>query len=182
MLKKRTSFSLLLVFAPCFIFCQESDFQTWFNVELSGRFFKKVDYSIAPEIRTWDNSSRVETILCEVALSVPVAKNFDFGLIYRPSLNKTEVYTHKSNRYCLFADAVYKIERFRFSYRGIYQQEFTDYNTSENGHIPDIQHRHKIGIKYNPKKWNMIAFISSEAFFILNSGHPWGYNTKSIIK
>jgi hypothetical protein len=167
MLKIRVCLFLLLALASNLIFSQESDFQTWVNIDMKGKLYKKVKYSLVPEIRTWDNSTRVKTMLCEISLSVPVSKYFDLGIIYRPALSKSETYSHKTNRFCLFGSAIYKIENFKLSYRLIYQQEYTDYNTSENGHLPDIQHRHKFGLKYNPKNRDISPFISTEGFFTL---------------
>jgi hypothetical protein len=180
MLKKKGFLILLLAFSSYFIFGQESDFQTWYNIELNGRLFKKIDYSISPEIRAWDNSSRIETMYAEISLSVPIAKYFDLGVTYRPELDISEVYPHKINRFCIFGDASYKIKRFKVSYRGIYQQEYTDYNTSEEGYIPKIQHRHKMGLKFNPRKSDISPFVSSEAFITLkplNDTEKWKLRT-----
>lgn len=147
--------------------CQESDFQTWVNIEVKGEILKKIDFSVAPEVRTFDNSSRIRTMICEIDLSVPLAEYFRVGIIYRPELDVSDEYASKINRYCAYGSAEYKLDRFKFSYRGIYQQEYKDYNTSENGHLPLAQHRHKIGIKYNIKNFKITPSAAAEMFFTL---------------
>jgi hypothetical protein len=167
MLQKKWVLIFLLTYSSCIIYGQDSDFQTWYNIEVDGNIRKLFDYSVSPEIRMWDNSSRIETMLCEISLSKPITKYFSLGVLYRPELVVADIYNHKVNRFSAFADASYKIKRLKFSYRGMYEQQYVDYNTSENGHNPYIWHRHKIGLKYNPRKWDFSPFISTEGFFAL---------------
>jgi hypothetical protein len=157
--------SLFIIVTNCF--SQETDFQSWVNVELKGEIFKKVDFSISPEVRIQDNSTRVKTMICEIELSVPLYKYFRIGGIYRPELDVSGEYASRGNRFCLYGQVDYKIKRFRINYRAIYQQEYKDFNRSENGHIPLIQHRQKIGIKYNIKNSKITPSASAEMFFTL---------------
>lgn len=164
-LKKLALLSLLFIAASSF--SQETDFQSWISIDLKGEIFNKLDISLSPEVRTQDNSTRVKTMLCEIDLSVPLIKYFRIGGIYRPELDVSGEYPSRVNRFCIYGEANYKLDRFRFNYRGIYQQEYKDYNRSENGHISFNQHRHKIGVKYNIKNSKITPSASAEMFFTL---------------
>lgn len=159
-------FYSLLLTGIC-LYSQESDYQTWGNIEVSGEIFNKINFSVSPEIRLFDNSTRIKTMLAEFSFSVPIWNYFKAGVTYRPEYDVSGEYPSRIHRLCLFAQAQYKIERFKISYRGIYQNEYKNYYTSENGHIPDIQHRQKIGLKYNINNCKLSPDASAEMFFTL---------------
>jgi hypothetical protein len=173
-----TKFSIIIGFIFAFInvYPQETDFQTWYNADIKAEFFKKLDVVVSPEIRTFDNSSRIATMLCEIDFSIPITKYFRIGGIYRPEVDISGDYASKRNRFCIYGEAQYKLKRFRLNYRGIYQQEYKDYNNSESGHIPIIQHRQKIGLKYNIKNSKITPSASVEMFFNLRPIEDKGQN------
>ena len=147
---------------------QESDFRTWWGVELNAELFNLVDIQVNPELRLWDNSSRFETVVTQFEASVPVTKYLRFGAFYRlETESKIQDYVHYGNRFGEFGEAEYKIHRLKIAYRAICQQEYKDWHTSDQGYIPTIEHRHKVSFKYNIKGSKMDPFLAGEMFFTL---------------
>ena len=165
MRRKISIFILLLFLFLPYARGQERDFGTWYSLELKGELFGLLEYAVIPELRLDANSSRIDDVLGEVELSVPIANNFQFGVFYRHTLSPGEEFTDRSNRFAAFGGVNFKMDRVKISYRAIYEQEYTNFNTSENGKLPEIQHRHKLGLKYSRKKWAVSPFISTELFF-----------------
>jgi predicted porin len=166
MLKKLYILFAIVLFIPCIAESQVKDFDTWITLELKGSLFKHVKYDLTPELRLWDNSTRVESMLTELDVSVPFAKYFELGVLYRYQLDITEPdYNQRINRFGVFGQITYKVKRLKISYTGTYQQEYTNLNTSELGNVPENQHRHKIGLKYNIRKSKITPFASAEMYF-----------------
>ncbi len=145
---------------------QETAFRTWWSAELEGELFDLVDFSITPELRFFDNSSRLDGFLTEFDASVPVTKWLRLGGKYRyqyqvvnPDIPK---YIHRLNAYFELDES---LKRFDFKYRAMYQQEYENLNRSEDGRIPNIQHRHKVGVRYDGKGWDITPLVSAEWFF-----------------
>jgi hypothetical protein len=168
MLKKIFFLFAIVLIMPFKAYSQETDFDTWITLELKGRLFKHVDFDIIPELRLWDNSTRIDSWLGEVELSVPVIKYFELGVAYRMQLDETHPdYYKEIHRFGIFAGVDYKIKRLKIAYRATYYQEYTNINTSELGKIPETQHRHKLSLKYNIKKSPITPYVSAEMYFIL---------------
>jgi hypothetical protein len=167
---KRISYVLffLILIIPITLCGQEKDFNTWLSLGLKGELFNRIDFVVTPELRLLDNSTRIEAALCELEVTVPLYKYFQFGVAYRAQLDVSDQdYTKRINRFGVFAGVDYKVKRFRIAYRAIYHQEYTNMNSSELGDIPEAQHRHKISLKYDKKKWQIKPYASAEMFFTL---------------
>ncbi len=159
---------LIFLLVPFLAKAQQEDFRTRYNFELEGELFNLVDFTVSPELRLWDNSTRLESVLASTALSVPVTKFLRLGVRYRYQTDYVrEDYTKYIHRYGLWAEFDYRIERLRMAYRAIYQNEYTNFNRSEDGRIPKIVHRHKISFKYRGKGWDITPMLAAEMFFII---------------
>jgi hypothetical protein len=159
----------ILLAIPVSAHCQQKDFRTWFTVELEGELFNLLDISVVPEVRLWDNSSRLEGFLTEADASVPVLKYLRFGLNYRYQADMEDPgLIRNTNRYGIYGQASKKFGDLKITYRALYHQEYTDVNTSEWGKIPVIQHRHKISLKYTMKDLKLSASTSAEMFFTIS--------------
>ena len=151
------------------VYSQQEDFRTWINVELEGELFNLIDFSLTPEVRLWDNSTRLDGILGEVDLSVPATKFFRPGLYYRYELDHDRRNKYNNtNRFGIYAILDERIGRLRMAYRAMYQREYTNIHTEESGWIPVSVHRHKITLKYRKKGWDITPGVSVEGFFTLN--------------
>ncbi len=164
-------FILLLQIIICSfsIYGQKEDFRTWINLELEGELFDLVDFSIAPELRLWDNSNRLDGILGEIDLSVPVTKFLRLGTYYRYELDQDRrAEYNKVHRIAAYAELDERIGDLRMEYRAMYQREYTNIHTDNLGWMPVSVHRHKITLKYRQKGWDITPGISAEGFFMLN--------------
>ncbi len=165
MIRKSFPF-LLLLLLPLFARAQKNDFRTWYNLELEGEAFKLVDFSVSPELRLWNNSSRLESVLISTDLSVPVTKFLRLGTRYRFQIDYVkDDLTKYIHRYGFYAEFDYRIERLRMAYRAMYQNEYANYSRSEDGRIPESVHRHKISFKYRRKGWDITPGVAAEMFF-----------------
>jgi hypothetical protein len=168
MIKKLFFICVIVLIRTIYVSGQQTDFGTWVTVEVKGKLFKLVNFDIIPELRLWDNSTRVKSMLGETEVSVPFAKYFELGVAYRVQLDiSTPDYFKRSQRFGVFAQVNYKIKRLKISYKAIYHQEYTNLNTSELGDVPEIYHRHKIGLKYNIKKSPITPYVSADMYFML---------------
>ncbi len=165
----RRSFSfLILLLLPVFAMGQEKDFRTWWDFELEGELFKLVDFSVTPEFRLWDNSTRLESFLATTDVSIPVAKFLRFGVEYRHEINYKRVdLTRNLNRFGIYGELDHSIERLRIAYRAMYLNEYTNIYRDEEGKIPESMHRHKISFKYRRKGWDIAPMASAEMFYTI---------------
>jgi hypothetical protein len=157
---------LLFICVPLFIGAQETVFRSWWSAELKAELLDRVDVSVIPEVRFFDNSSRFEAFLTEFDVSVPVTKYLKFGGLYRYQADverRTEpAYIH---RFGLYLGADTRIDRLRIAYRAIYQHKYENMKISEYGKIPEIVQRHKLSLKYNEKGWDITPVLAGELFY-----------------
>ena len=148
---------------------QSTDFRSWYTIGLETELFKRVNVSIEPEIRFWDNSSRFEGFLTEADVSVKAAKFLSFGLNYRYQADfEKENRVRQTNRYGVYGELSQKFSGLKITYRAFYNREYTDLNSSELGTLPLAQHRHKLSVKYSRKKWKLSPAVSGEMFFTIS--------------
>jgi len=168
MLRNFFLYFCLLIASLVQINAQRNDFRSWINFELEGELFNLIDFSIIPEVRLWDNSTRFEGFLTEVDASVPLTKFFRLGTEYRYQIDRDRVYNLDIiNRFGIYAELDHRIGDLRMAYRAMYLQEYTNIYTRELGLIPESIHRHKVTLRYRNKKWHLAPGISAEWFFTL---------------
>ncbi len=158
---------------------QQEDFRTWINVELEGELFNLIDFSVAPELRLWDNCTRLDGILGELDVSVPLTKFFRPGIYYRYELDRDRRDNfNNTNRFGAYAELDERIGDLRMAYRAMYQREYTNIHTDALGTIPVSVHRHKITLKYRKKGWDLTPGVSVEGFFTLSP--KWNTNQEKL--
>lgn len=161
MLKRLLILSFLAITISSF--AQREDFRTWWAAELRGELLNQVDFKVTPEVRFFDNSSRMSSFLTDLDVSTPFLDYFRAGGQYRfERINTKNAYL--GNRFGVYLKVRYKIDRFRLGYRAMYHWEFVGINTSENGNIPDEYHRHKFSLSYYRKRWDLRPAVSVEYF------------------
>jgi hypothetical protein len=147
------------------VFSQQKDFQTWADIGVSGELLKKLNFEITPEIKLSQNSSFVKSVLTDVDLSYPVVKFIQLGIQYRfeqKNINPDLYYL--VNRFGVYARTDFKLDKFRFNYRLIYQQEYEGYNHKEDGDVAFKEHRHRIAVSYYKKSWKLRPSATYELF------------------
>jgi hypothetical protein len=152
------------------VYGQQKDFRTWCTIEVEGELFNLIDFSVAPEVRFWDNSSRFDGLLTEADLSVPIIKKYlRIGLNYRYQADfEDKLNIEQTNRFGIYGELSQKLRGFKFTYRAYYLREYTDMYTSEKGPIPLAQHRHKLTLRYKNKQWKISPYVSAEMFYTLS--------------
>lgn len=164
---------LLLLIAPAK--AQTEDMESWWNFTVKGRFNKRLNYTIEPEVRLHDNSSRIRNWQTEGSIGYEAFKNVEFGGLYRYEVNYLKP---DFNRYIHRASAFikYKLEtgRLEWNYRGIYQNELVNFNTTTDGRINHIGHRHKLSLGYDNKKWSVKPSFGVEYYFPVSPAQEVG--------
>ncbi|TLX76918.1 DUF2490 domain-containing protein [Labilibacter sediminis] len=159
----------LILFSLQTLLAQQEDFHTWYNLTVNGNIFKKVDFSIEPEIRLFENSSQLRSWQSELNISVPIVKKIDIGGIYRYQVEYDNPEKNKRvHRWALYTKIKYKSGKLRWNYRAQIQNEQANYRTSKNGSIHHIGHRHKLSLKYKNKKWFVYPSFGFEYYFSLS--------------
>lgn len=147
---------------------QYEDFETWYNLTIKGEINKKWSYNLEPELRFFENASQLSNWQTEFSLSYDLPKKFDVGGIYRYAVNYEKPnYNRRIHRFAVFLKYQLKTGYFRWRYRGQLQNEWVNYNTSADGQINYMGHRHKFAIKYNDKDWPFEPSMGIEYYFSL---------------
>ncbi len=172
-MKKLIIYTLLFVALP--LMAQNEDFETWTNFSLSGELFKDIDFSVEPELRFFDNASRLSCWQSDFSLSKALSKRLDVGLFYRYRVNyEVENYNQRMHRLGAFLKLNYKTGKFIWSYKAQLQRQHTNWKTSEDGAIAEMAHRHKLMVKYKRKKNFVNPSVGVEYNFALSPAEEVG--------
>jgi hypothetical protein len=144
---------------------QEKDFAGWYSVAVNKELFGRVDFSLSPEIRTFDNHSRIDSWLIEGDASYKMLKYLKLGALYRYQVDVSDADEHvRNHRWGVYGKVTYRIKPIDFSYRCLFQQQYSNYHTSKNGEIPENVWRHKLQMKYDRKKHDWSPYVYAELF------------------
>ncbi|MGB0916928.1 MAG: DUF2490 domain-containing protein [Flavobacteriales bacterium] len=139
------------------------DFGIWVSVALQKKVHKNVRLDFDQQVRTFENSSRIDDYLADFGVRYTINKHFSLGANLRYTHDLQRFDKPENNiRYNL--DLGFKIDiikKLRFYYRLRYQQEFenfyrptTDFNTGT---------RNRIKFRYKLPKKNRL-YLSAELF------------------
>jgi len=141
---------------------QEKDFGGWYSATINREVLKDVDVSVSPEIRFFDNHTRLSSWILEGDISMKVTKYLKFGGIYRYEVDFTDPEANKrNNRWGVYGKVSYRVKPINISYRCMFQQEYSNYYSSPNGTVPENVWRNKLQFKYDRKKqdWSPYAYV-----------------------
>ncbi|WP_430816471.1 DUF2490 domain-containing protein [Carboxylicivirga sp. RSCT41] len=148
------------------LFAQQQDMLTWYGFKVEGGLNKKLGYSIEPELRLFENTSRVHSWLTEVSLYYELHKRIEAGGLYRYQVEYDKPdYNERIHRVAAYLNFNYKIKRFRWRYRAMLQNEYRNVLTSNDGLNNHMGHRHKLSLKYYRKKWKLRPSAGMEYYF-----------------
>lgn len=147
-------------------YAQVNDAGLWTSVTLEKKLTQRFSVTISEEARFVENISELGQYFTEAGLAYRFGKNEGIRLStnYRYS-NRRRVDDSFSSRHRYNVDLAFRkafgpivpIFRTRF------QSQYTDYNTSETGKLPQNYSRNKLTLKYDPGK-RYEPFISAELF------------------
>jgi len=163
----KKSLWLLLLLVPAQIsFAQDDDFGLWFSATTELKLAKKLDFDFDINLRTFDNSSRIEEAFFDIGLTYKFNKYFSAAASYRftefNEKNDTFYPRHK-----WFADLRGKmpVGDFDVSARLRFEQRFKTYYKDENDKEPQEHLRIKPKILYDIPSFPLNPYIASELFF-----------------
>lgn len=79
----RNLLTILAFLLSSALFAQQKDAGLWTSVSFKGEFSKKLQWSVAPEVRLRDNMTNVSSVFTDVGLDLDLAKKFSLALTYR---------------------------------------------------------------------------------------------------
>lgn len=148
---------------------QEQDFGAWYALGVEKPILRWLDVSVSPELRYFENHSRLKSWLVETDLTAKVNNYLRVGALYRYSVDFSNHETNKrSNRLGAFVKATYRLKPIDLAYRCQLQEQFTNYHSSADGKIPEVVWRHKFEVAYSKKKYAFSPYAYAEWFKTLS--------------
>ena len=157
-------------------YSQTEDFGLWTGIEVEKKISKRFDWSIELANRMQDNLNQRDKTYIGTEISYS-KKIFSTSFLYRLSNEKKKKYEPTSHRFTWEIEVAPKIDRFKLSYRGRLQTQYTGINSSEDGHIPESFFRNRLKLDYNIKGLPFKPSVSYELFYRINQ-----YTTRQIEK
>ncbi len=146
-------------------FAQQEDFNTWYNVSLKGNLYKKIDFSIEPQIRLFENSRQLSSWQTEINLSTGFRKWLDLGGAYRYQVEyDNPLLNERVHRWAFYSKFSFNTNKLKWAYRAQIQSEQVNINSSPDGDINYVEHRHKFAVKYKNKKWFIEPSVGIEYY------------------
>jgi hypothetical protein len=151
--------------APAVYRAQYNDAALWLSYNLEKKLSAKTSLMINPELRFNENMTELGNAFIDVGLGYKLTKQFRVSASYRLSQLKRLDNTY-GTRHRYYADVTYKTKfgKVGFSYRLRMQQQYYQYNRSDNGHNSNNAIRNKIQFKYNLEK-RYTPFLSAELWY-----------------
>lgn len=148
---------------------QVKDAGLWISLNAEKKITSKLSATLSQEFRMNENISELGTVFTEAGVAYKLFKKGFAGLSYR-FIQKRKVDDFYSLRHRLNVDAGYrfKVKKISLTVRERLQTQYTDVNTSPEGHIPEYYLRSKFTFKYNLEK-KYTPFIAAEVFYQLNN-------------
>lgn len=173
------------------------DFKSWNAIVLEKKISDRWKSSIRNQFRFDSNITEFDRYIAEVGFSYNLFKRYriDYGLRYLLKWDNqgSNQGLRSFMRYNWDFSYRYKVNRTKISYRYRFQRQHELGKDELEGDFPGIDHRVKMKVAYNIRKWKWDPFISGEVFyhkqrasysgvdkyrFILGTEHDWDANGK----
>lgn len=157
---------LVLTFCGLAVFAQQNDARLWLKAGVEKKLNRKLNLQIDACTRVGENMSRLESYYVAVGLEYKVLKKLKLGAALRHS-GKREIspYYDERNRISLWLAYKRKIyKNWGLAYRPMYQQQYTNMLTSEDGYIPSKYLRNKVSVYYDLHK-KYTPYVTCELFY-----------------
>lgn len=148
---------------------QVKDAGLWLSLNAEKKITSKLSATLSQEFRMNENITELGTAFTEAGIEYKIFKKGFVGLSYR-FIQKRKVDDFYSLRHRINVDAGYrfKVTRMSLTVRERFQTQYSDVNTSPEGHIPEYYLRSKLTFKYNLEK-KYTPFMAAELFYQLNN-------------
>ena len=161
-------FCFLTLIAPYSCLAQIDDVGLWLGVTLQSNFTRQLEGSLTEQLRLSNDVTRINLLLSDIGLDYSLNKKLKVGLHYRLINNNKENYYSLRHRF--YADIAWKekVKFISFTLRERIQEQFTDYNSSETGKIPEWVLRSKLTAKIDLNK-KYSPYVSFEIFYLIDN-------------
>lgn len=149
---------------------QTEDFQSWNSLSVKKKINKKFTLYGEQEMRFRNNASILDKSVTELGGAYSINKYVKLKTTYRLTYNNDmEDGVYFDNR--LYFDLVLKkkFDRFKFSFRERYQQNFAVENDDEFSYYNFRYLRHQLSLEYNLPKTSIEPFCAAELYQSLNN-------------
>ena len=173
MIKRQILFLLLFLTAGA-VYCQDSDFGLWYEVNAEKSITKKFELSGTLNVRTFDNASTLDQAFFEFGAQYNLNKYLGFGASYRIGnhLEDDDLY-HIRNQWIGDIKGSLPSGNFIFSARLRFQVMAKTYFEDENDDKAEYGGRIKLKGLYKIPDFPVNPYLSFETFTQLfkNDGH-----------
>jgi hypothetical protein len=147
---------------------QQEDLNTWYGVKVKGDLYKKLDFSVEPQVRFFENAGRLSSWQTEFDISAEVFKWWEVGSAYRYQVEYTNPEKNeREHRWAAYTKLSFETGALEWNYRAQFQSERVNIYSSPDGHVRNIEHRHKWYFKVKKKKWPVEPSAGIEYFFTI---------------
>jgi opacity protein-like surface antigen len=155
---KRLLILALALLLPALLIAQKADFGIWYEANVEYKIVKKLRFDFETNIRTDQNASKVEKFYFEPGFRYKFNDYFAAGIYYRfieqrETIDKSEgIYEfHARHRWFLQLKGSLPVNRFTFSARYRFQEQFKTYIEDPEDEVPMWAHRLRLELNYDIK-------------------------------
>jgi opacity protein-like surface antigen len=155
---KRLLILALALHLPALLIAQKADFGIWYEANVEYKIVKKLRFDFETNIRTDQNASKVEKFYFEPGFRYKFNDYFAAGIYYRfieqrETIDKSEgIYEfHARHRWFLQLKGSLPVNRFTFSARYRFQEQFKTYIEDPEDEVPMWAHRLRLELNYDIK-------------------------------
>lgn len=154
----------------------EDDAALWLNVNLEKKLNDKFDVHFTHSSRINNNVSQYGLGYGDIGLSYHYNKSIklmgDYVLRRRRNLDGSYSTRHRGYLALMLKK---EFGQFTIAYRNLFQGQYTDVYTSENGLVPKFYDRNKLSLKYDINK-RFTASVSEELYYPLYQAKYKGFD------
>jgi len=135
----------------------------WQNLYIEKKIFSKTTAHLNEQSRFDRNITHFNYIYLDGGITYKPFRWLHLSLDYVPIFKNLETYISVRHQYYVDAVLVYKWRQFAFYNRCMWQEQFTDVNSSETGRVPYWLYRDKITVKY--EWYNYTPYFAYESYY-----------------
>lgn len=159
-------FFIILSFIVNKVFCQQTEWNYWANLDISKSINKKWSLYFVPEVR-FTNEFKVDEYYFEPGLEYQPINFLEIGANYRFLINERETKsTQYFGRVALYIKGNYEINKFAFQLKTKYCN-YSDFDTDDDN-SSDPYLRYSLKVKYDIPKSKLTPSVAMELFHQLS--------------
>jgi hypothetical protein len=161
-------FLIILFSGPCIAVAQIDDVGLWVSGAVTKKITRKVEVSLGEQIRLNHDVTQIDLLLTDAGVEYNFTKKLKAGLHYRYIKKNMENYYSTRHRFYFEASYKEKFSSIALILRERIQEQYNDYNSSENGEYPIWTLRSKLTAKVDLDK-KYAPYIAAELYYLLDN-------------